>query len=217
MKNLNFIPVLLAALLLLIANSLHANDTQYEAAMKKNIELIYSAQSKDDFQSAINTFERIAQKETDKWEPLYYAGYGYLMMAIQEKEAINKDALLDQALKATKKASDIKASESEVVALTGFIHMIRVTVDPASRGQQYSGMAFQEFSKAVKLDPENPRALALLAQMQFGTAKFFGSATDEACATNGSAIEKFDTYKSDNPLAPVWGKSMTEQLKGACQ
>ena len=217
MKNLNFIPVLLALLLLLIAGVLHANDDKYVEAMKKNIELLNDATSAEDFQSAVNAFERIAQKETDKWEPLYYAAYGTLITAIKEQDATKKDALLDKALASAQKAAGVKPNESEIVALIGFVHMIRVTVDPASRGQQYSGMAFQEFSKAVKLNPENPRALSLLSQMQYGTAKFFGSSTDEACATNTAAIAKFDTHTSEDPLAPTWGKDMTKQMETACK
>ena len=94
--------------------------------------------------------------------------------------------------------------------------MLRVTVDPASRGQQYSGMAFQSFGKAVAMNPENPRALSLLAQMQYGTAQFFNSPTTEACATLTKALEKFDSYKSSNPLAPQWGRKMAEGLKSRC-
>ena len=185
--------------------------------MKKAIDQLNTAQSPEDFQSAINGFERIAQKETDKWEPLYYAGYGTLITALREQDGAKKDALLDKALASAQKAAAIKPNDSEIVALIGFVHMIRVTIDPASRGQQYSGMAFQEFNKAVKLNPENPRALSLLSQMQFGTAKFFGSSTDEACATNTAAIAKFETFKSNNPLAPTWGKDMALEMEAACK
>jgi hypothetical protein len=138
-------------------------------------------------------------------------------MATREKEGLVKDKYLDLALRSNEKAKALLPNESEIIALEGFIHMIRVTVDPASRGQQYSGLAFQSFGKAVSLNPENPRALALLAQMQFGTAQFFGSSTTEACGTNSKALEKFDTFKSDNALAPKWGRGMAEDLKKGCQ
>ena len=95
--------------------------------------------------------------------------------------------------------------------------MIRLTVDPATRGQHYSGMAMQAFGKAIGLNPENPRALSLMAQMQFGTARFFNSPLTEACEVVSKALEKFETFKSENPLAPVWGKGMTEALKKNCQ
>jgi hypothetical protein len=69
----------------------------------------------------------------------------------------------------------------------------------------------------VQLNPENPRALALMAQMQYGTAQFFGSPTTEACTTLSLALQKFDTFKSDNPLAPQWGRGMAEGLKEQCK
>jgi hypothetical protein len=95
--------------------------------------------------------------------------------------------------------------------------MIRITVDPASRGQQYSALGSQAFGKALSLDGENPRAMALMAQMEFGTAQFLGSSTSEACATNDAALQKFATFRSSNPLAPQWGKAMALELKSKCK
>ncbi|MBX2962687.1 MAG: hypothetical protein KF687_09255 [Cyclobacteriaceae bacterium] len=215
MKTLKLIPILIASLALM-ALSVSAND-KYNEMMQKNIQTVYTAKTTDEIQSVINSFERIGDAEKSKWEPFYYASYGYLMMALREKESAKKDPLLDQSLKAIEKAKAIAQAESEVIALEGFIHMIRVTVDPASRGQQYSGLAMQTFGKAIALNPENPRALSLMAQMQFGTAQFFGSSTAEACGTLNKALEKFDTFKSDNLLAPTWGKPMAEGLKTQCK
>jgi len=185
--------------------------------MKKNIQTVYTAQTTADLQPAVNAFERIAAAEKTKWEPYYYASFGYIMIANREADGAKKDAALDQAQAALKKAQDIVPAESEVVALQGFIHMIRVTVDPATRGQQYSTLAYQSLNKAVAINPENPRALALLAQMQYGTAQFFGSPTTDACATAAKAVEKFAVTTEPKPLAPQWGKGMAEGLKGKCQ
>lgn len=215
MKHVNIIPLLIAALacLAVIAS---AND-RYTEAMQKNIEVVYTAKSVEEIQAAVNAFERIGDAEKSKWEPFYYASYGYLMIALRVNEPAAKDKQLDLALETLKKASAVNSTESEIVALEGFIHMIRVTIDPASRGQQYSGLAMQTFGKAIGMNPENPRALALMAQMQYGTAQFFGSPTTEACGTLNKALEKFETYKSTNPLAPVWGKSMAEGMKAQCK
>lgn len=203
--------------LLFIITTAWATDDKYTETMKKNIQSIYTAQAIPDIQLAVNAFERIGAAEKTKWEPYYYASWGYIMIANRETEGAKKDAALDQAQTALKKAQDIVPAESEVVALQGFIHMIRVTVDPATRGQQYSALAYQSLNKAVAINPENPRALALLAQMQFGTAQFFGSPTTEACATAEKALEKFNVTAEPKPLAPMWGKSMAEGLKAKCQ
>jgi hypothetical protein len=194
-----------------------ANDNRYLEAMKKNIENVYKAQSVESFQQSANTFERIATAEKTKWEPYYYAGFAYIMGATRETEPAKKDALLDQAMTAIEKAKAIAPAESEIVALEGFVYMIRVTVDPASRGPQFGPLAMQAYGKAVEINPENPRALVLMAQMQHGTAKFFGSSTVEACQTLSRAVEKFNTFKSDNPLMPQWGKGMAEGMKTQCK
>jgi hypothetical protein len=211
MKNLTIIP------LLFLAQLLFANNDNYTEVMQKNILAAYRAKTIEEHQALTNTFHRIAETEKTKWEPFYYEAYSYIMMANKERESAKKDAYLDFALKALESAKSIQPNESELVAMEGFVHMLRVTVDPASRGQQYSGMAFQSFNKAVGMNPENPRALSLLAQMEYGTAQFFGSSTTEACATAAKAIEKFETYKSENLLAPIWGKEMTKGLKAKCK
>lgn len=215
MKKLNIIPLLLTLLVFTAAKSI-ASD-KYTENMQKNIDSVYSSKSIAGIQRAVNTLERIGDTEKTKWEPYYYASFGYVMMATREKDGTVKDKYLDLALKATEKAKALQPGESEIVAMEGFVHMIRVTVDPASRGQQYSSLAFQSFGKAAGMNPENPRALALLAQMQFGTAQFFGSSTAEACGTNSKALEKFDSFKSGNALAPQWGRGMAEELKNQCK
>lgn len=208
---------LLFLLMLGITLMSFVNDDKYTDAMQRNVQIVYTARTIEDLQGAVNTFERIAETEKTKWEPYYYASFGYIMMANREKDGGKKDGYLDQAVTAIGKSKALAGNESEIVALEGFVCMIRITVDPASRGQQYSPLAYEAFNKAISLNGENPRALSLLAQMQFGTARFFNSSTSEACGTLDKSIEKFNTYKSENPLAPQWGKSMAEQLKEKCK
>jgi len=194
-----------------------ANDEKYNEVMTKNIEAIYKAQTLDEMQNAVNVFDRIANAEKTKWEPLYYSAFGHVLMANKEIDAARKDNYLDLALSAIEKAKTIKPDDSEIIAMEGFIHMIRVTVDPSSRGQEFSSKAFEAYNKALAINPGNPRALALLAQIQFGTAQFFGASTAEACATAANAIEKFETDKPGSQLAPVWGRGITEELKAKCK
>lgn len=201
---------------LLFVTSVLANDQKYIQTMSQNIELLYSAHTAEQYLQTINAFDRIGSAEKTKWEPYYYSAFGYLMIANMEKDLARKDQWLDQASTAISKAKAINANESEIISLDGFTQMLRVTVDPASRGQKYSGQATALFSKAIELNPENPRALALMAQMQIGTARFFKSPTTEGCATALKAQEKFKTYHAANPVAPTWGKEMTDGLVGAC-
>jgi hypothetical protein len=185
--------------------------------MQKNIATLYRSNDLLELQSAVNALERIADTEKKKWEPFYYVGFGNIMLANAETRGPEKDEYLNKAMAAVEKAKTILPGEAEVVALEGFVDMMRITIDPASRGAEYSPRAMQAFAKARTIDPENPRVIALLAQMQFGTARFFGTPPTDACASTRLALEKFESYKSPNPLAPAWGKAMTEGLLANCK
>ena len=204
--------------LMIISVTTWANDEKYYDQMGKQIQAVYTAKTMDEYQSAVNALDRIAGAEKTKWEPYYYSAFGNVMMATQETVPSKKDAYLDQALAAVEKGKAIVPGESELVAIEGFVHMIRVTVDPASRGQQYSGLAMQTFGRALGMNPNNPRAMSLMAQMQFGTAQFFNQQPTEACEIARKALAIFDLgTKSENPLTPQWGKEMTAGLIKNCK
>lgn len=212
MKTINLI------FLMIIAVTSWANDEKYYEQMGKQIQAVYTAKTTDEYQVAINALDRIASAEKVRWEPYYYSAFGNIMIATREKESSKKDSYLDLALTAIEKGKSLAPAESELIALEGFVHMIRLTVDPASRGQQYSGLAMQTFGKALGMNPTNPRAMSLMAQMQFGTAQFFGQVPTEACETARKALTLFDGgTKPDNSLAPQWGKEMTAELVKGCK
>jgi hypothetical protein len=217
MNMKNYCKFLLVMVLVNVISLAHAHDEKYIETMQKNIDALYQAKDIPTLQGVVNTLDRIASVEKGKWEPQYYIAYGYVMMAFREADAAKKDSYLDRAMEAVNKGKEILPNDSEIAALEGFINMARVTIDPATRGPQYAGLAMQLYGKASALNPENPRALVLMAQMQYGTAEFFGSPTTEACATLQAALQKFDTYKSENKLAPTWGRGMAEGMKEKCK
>ncbi len=194
-----------------------ANGDKFVDTMKKNIQSLYDAHEIAEFQQAINSIQRISQVEKTKWEPYYYISLGYIFMATHETEGGKKDSFLDLANEALTKAKELKKDDSEIISLEGFIHMIRLTVDPATRGAQYAGLASSSYEKALKLNGNNPRALALMAQLQFGTARLFNQQPKEACANASKALSFFDNEQNENPLAPKWGKGMTEDLLKNCK
>ena len=212
MKNLNLLPLLTTAFMLCSFTI----GSKYEAAMKENIEKIYQASTAEELQSVINNFDRIAQMEKDKWEPHYYGAYAYILMTSQTDDGQQKDKYLDQALDRVKKGLTINESEDELIALEGYIHMMRVTIDPMSRGQQYSGLSMQAFNKALAIDPDNPRAMYLMGRMEMGTARFFGSDMTPACEKVKSSIQLFENEKPESVTAPTWGLEQARKVAGYC-
>jgi hypothetical protein len=194
-----------------------ANDNKYESSMQSAIEKLYAMSSLEETQKVVAQFERISQAETDKWLPSYYASLGYVWMTHQESDVTRHDQFLDAAQKNLGHCKTLISDNDEVAVLQGYIYMMRITVDPASRGAQYSGMSMGEFQKALAINPGNPRALLMMGQMKYGTDQFFGNDLTDACNMLKGAAQKLENEKPDDKLSPSWGKSMAEHLVQNCQ
>lgn len=211
MKSLSLITALV-----FVFNLTWANVPAYRQAMEESIASLNRASDSEQLLAVANRFERIARAEKDEWLPWYYAAYATLHRAIRADEAGEKDQLLDKAQQYLDEATAVEAEESEVVALQGYVHTIRVTVDPANRGQQLAPLATQTLGRAVKMNPDNPRALFLLGQMQYGTAQFFGADTSEACQLIAQAVAKYESVEADDALMPTWGQESAQRMSKQC-
>lgn len=212
--------LLATTVVVFFTNAAAIENDAYTKAMTEGMEALGNAQSPTDFLEVGNKFGRIAEVETEKWLPIYYASYAVTISAAMQQTAATKDDLLDNAQNYLDKVYEVEQYDlSEAQALQGFIYMIRIGVDPASRGQQYSGMSAQALQKSKAANPENPRTLYMLSQLSAGTAQFFGNDLSEACGINERALALFE-LKSGNKetsFAPTWGKQMALQFKEQCK
>lgn len=191
----------------------------YVESMMKGMELLKKAQSKDQYITAANHFDRIAQVEKEQWHPAYYASLTKTLAAANVSDHNMIEELLDDAQGSLDQAFSIVGDHSEILALQGFIHMLRIGVDPMTRGQQYSAMSSTSLQKAMGLNPNNPRAAFLLAQLSYGTAQLLGSGTEQACQLNERALSLFTEETENKEKAsfdPTWGKNMSESFKKQC-
>ena len=192
-----------------------AQDGAYERAMAKAMEQMESAQSPDQMLSAANTFERISQKATDQYLPSYYVALNLLNYNWTLKDPGQRDEIIDRAIEHVKKAAALSPGNDEVEVLNGYALMAKMTVDPMNRGQQYSPQIMQSFGKAISMNPTNPRAKIMMAQMEVGTARFMGTDTSKAC---GLAQEGADLLAEENVegFEPSWGADSAQQILSGC-
>ena len=83
-----------------------------------------------------------------------------------------------------------------------------------------SGQVMATYGRALGIDNKNPRALALMAQMENGMAQFFGSGNEKACKLAKQSQEIFagqnkETLKA--ALLPTWGNKVNEGLLKKCE
>lgn len=207
--------------LLLSILSASAQDSPYQKAMKKEIAKLIASDSLPVLQQSANAFARIAELNPGEWQPYYYQGLAYTFQGLDKSLSLDqKDEALAKADDLAKKADALSKNNSEIVALQGFVLMAKLNADAAGRGQSLSGQVLQTFGKALALNEKNPRALALLAQMEYGMAKFFGSGTEKAC---GYAKESLAIFASQDEealkaaISPTWGKTLAEKMAKSCQ
>jgi len=209
--------ILLISITILFAFNTFAQQGNYEAAMSQNLERMRSAETIEEYQQVVNTFERIAAAEQQQWLPAYYATLTYINMSNSEQDGDKKDQLLDKAQLHLDKALKLAPKESELHVLQGYVHLMRISVSPMVRGLKYSSMAIENFEKAKTLNPDNPRAYFMLGSTKFNTPAMFGGGPEAAKPHLTIAKEKFDRVKPASAIAPSWGQKAAESLLAKCR
>ena len=210
----------IAAIFLLTISFVFAQDSPYQKIMKTEIAKVINSDSLMQLQESANAFARIASLNPKEWQPLYYGALAYTFQSLNKSLALNKkDEALAKAEELAKNADAIAPNNSEIVALQGFIIMAKLSADPQSRGQSMSGQAMATYGKALALDNKNPRALALLAQMEYGMAQFFGNGSEKACTLAKQSQAIFASQDAEVlkvAMMPTWGKNMAESMVKKC-
>lgn len=210
---------ILLSISILFSGFLMASGSEaYRQHMQETIALYDSVKTMDDYREIVNRFERLAQMEQDEWLPSYYAGLTYVYMSfVKGLEDDQRDDYLDQAERWAQQAEQIGGENVETVILHGYIEMAKLTVSPALRGMTLSGKISALFSKALAMDPQNPRANLMQGRWKYGSAQFFGSGTEEACAYFNKAQALYAQQAKDQGIAPAWGEGMTQRMLKSCK
>ncbi len=201
---------------ILMSTVSHAQSEKYIKTMELTIMDLYKAKTAESFDQIINKLTRIGQAEKTQWEPYYYVSLANVFKSFGIQDLQAQDVVLDQAHEALKQAAEISEDNVEIVLFEGFINMIKIGVDPGTRGQTLSPGIMAAFGKAMKMDPNNPRATLFMGQMQIGAAQFFGSGIEVACGLIEKSIELFDSYKPTSSIAPMWGKDSALSYQAKC-
>ncbi|MCF0073550.1 hypothetical protein LZD49_23930 [Dyadobacter sp. CY261] len=208
-------------LILFISPAVWAQDSPYQKAMKKEIASLITTDSLPQLQRSANAFARIAELNPSEWQPAYYQALAYIYQSFNMALAIDKkDEALAKADELVKKADAISPNNPEIMTMQGFVTIAKLSADPAGRGQSLSGVAMQTLGKSLTMDNKNPRTLLLMAQMEYGMARFFGSGTEKACGLAKQSLAIFSSQDEEAlkaAIQPTWGKNQAEGMVANCK
>lgn len=202
-------------LITIFISSYSYGQSKFESAILRGKQMINDADTVTAYQNVANYFQRIAQKETTEWLPLYYQAQVMAFMASNDTDVDSKEAQLKKALGLIESAKKIEKN-AELLTLEGFVQMLRLSVDPGTRGQTMTPMVLGLYQQALALEPENPRTLLFLGQMKYGMAQFFGTGTEEACTHVKQAYDIFESQPSDPTVYPTWGMESAKAVLQNC-
>ncbi|HLN94010.1 MAG TPA: hypothetical protein VK183_00140 [Flavobacterium sp.] len=197
---------------LFLCTLLASAQDRYQDGMNKAFALWGEGKSKE----ASDLFERIASAEKNNWLPAYYVAMVNATASFQTKDKDVISALLAKAQEALDQAYMVSTENAELNVMQALIYTAWIVYDPMTNGMKYSGLVMQEYEKAEKLAPNNPRVVFGKAEFEIGGAKYFGQDTTPMCQQIDRAIGLFATFKSDVPFYPQWGLDRAKEAQAQC-
>ncbi len=205
----------LAVVILTVVAFGHSNN--FNKLMKQNLKLVRASSENTNYKELGNEFAKIANLNSDRFEPLYYSAYCYIIGSWQVTETDEKVLILSKAEKQIEKAIKMAPNNDELLVLKAFYYQAMIMTNPQKYGQQYSAKAGELLQKAQAINPLNPRAEFLSAENVYYRPEQYGGGSKVALPLFKKAAQLFKTQNTDSYLLPVWGEktnfAMIEQCK----
>jgi hypothetical protein len=127
----------------------------------------------------------------------------------------DRDALANDALIWLARAKSIEVND-EIYCAESLAYTAKMSVNPALRWLTYEGKIKNTLSMAKKLNPNNPRAYILEANIQQKLPFIFGGGCKSAKPLIQKAELCFNVQTKGSSVEPSWGIQSLVKLKKAC-
>jgi hypothetical protein len=158
-------------------------------------------------------FEKLYSMDKTNWLIPYYAGMTKSLMCLLKMG--DRDALANDALLWVARAKSIVQND-EIYCAESLAYTAKLSVNPALRWFAFEGKIKNALTLAKKLNPNNPRAYILEANIQHKIPFIFGG----GCKSTKPLIQKAESCLNAQTLKtsvdPSWGIQSLMQLKKAC-
>jgi hypothetical protein len=207
MKNLVVFFILLMQL------PLQAQSPNQSKALESAVMQFNQTNSPSSYTQLYLQFEKLYSVDKTNWLIPYYAGMTKALMCLLKMG--ERDALANDALLWIGRAKLIVQND-EIYCAESLAYTAKLSVNPALRWFSYEGKIKNALSLAKKLNPNNPRAYILEANIQHKLPFIFGGGCKSAKPLIQKAEWCLNTQTKANSAEPSWGIQSLVQLKKAC-
>ena len=199
--------------ILLLQLPIQAQVSNHAKALESAVIQFNKTNSPSSYIQLFQQFEQLYAVDKTNWLIPYYAGMTKSLMCLLKMG--DRDALANDALLWVARAKSIVQND-EIYCAESLAYTAKLSVNPALRWFSYEGKIKNALSMAKKINPNNPRAYILEANIQHKIPFIFGG----GCKATKPLIQKaelcFNTQTKTNSIAPSWGFQSLVQLKKAC-
>jgi len=198
---------------LLLQLPLQAQSPNQAKVLESAVMQFNQANNPNSYKQLYLQFEQLYSVDKTNWLIPYYAGMTKSIMCLLKMG--DRDALANDALIWMARAKAIEVND-EIYCSESLAYTAKMSVNPALRWFTYEGKIKNTLSLAKKLNPSNPRAYILEANIQQKLPFIFGG----GCKSAKPLIQKAELFISNqnraNSIEPSWGIQSLVKLKKAC-
>ena len=192
---------------------LQAQTSNHTKALESAVIQFNKTNSPSSYIQLFQQFEQLYAVDKTNWLIPYYAGMTKSLMCLLKMG--DRDVLASDALLWVARAKSIEVND-EIYCAESLAYTAKMSVNPALRWLVYEGKIKRALSFAKKLNPSNPRAYVLEANIQQKIPFIFGGGCNSVKPLIQKAELCFNTQAKPNSVQPSWGMQSLVQLKKAC-
>lgn len=199
--------------ILLFQLSLQAQTSNQTKTLESAVMQFNQTNNPSSYTQLYLQFEKLYSVDKTNWLIPYYAGMTKSLMCLLKMG--DRDALANDALIWLARAKSIVVND-EIYCAESLAYTAKLSVNPALRWFTYEDKIKNALSLAKKLNPNNPRAYILEANIQHKIPFIFGGGCKSAKQLIQKAELCFNAQMKLNTLEPSWGIQSLVKLKKAC-
>ena len=199
--------------ILLFQLPLQAQTSNQTKALETAVMQFNQTNNPSSYIQLLQKFEQLYSVDKTNWLIPYYAGMTKSIMCLLKMG--DRDALANDALIWLARAKSIVVND-EIYCAESLAYTAKMSVNPALRWFTYEGKIKNSLSLAKKLNPNNPRAYILEANIQQKLPFIFGGGCKSAKPLIQKAELFFSNQNKANSIEPSWGIQSLVKLKKAC-
>ena len=199
--------------ILLLQLPLYAQVSNQTKALESAVMQFNQTNNPSSYTQLYLKFEQLYSLDKTNWLIPYYAGMTRSLMCLLKMG--DRDALANDALMWLARAKSIQVND-EIYCAESLAYTAKMSVNPALRWLTYEGKIKNSLNLAKKLNPNNPRAYILEANIQQKLPFIFGGGCKSAKPLIQKAELAFSAQNRANSIEPSWGIQSLVKLKKAC-